>query len=803
VGVSVRAALVAVLLAATPTIVHAAPRRTEVAGPRTIEGRVRRSGERQPVDEARVLVVPEPTTRGTGPVPARDHIAPDSAPPRWTRTATTDENGDYVVEDVPAERARVIVLAPGYVRAETTIDVAAMRDRPLALFLDPQPGDPFRTVVESESEEEPGRVTTRELSREEIATLPGTQGDPLRALQNFPGVARTPGGLGLLILRGAAPSHSRVFFGEHALPRAFHALAISSVVPADVIERLHFLPGNAPARYGDLTGGAIVIDPRRLRRDGFHGHAEIDLLAAGALVQGPVGKGAFLVAAQRGYVDAVLQAVEAADPTQAYLLPRYYDYQGMFEYPTGPGATIGVRLLGAGDRILTRSLVALGERQLAFELDSQFHRADLVYRKRVSGWNFVITPSFRLEQSRLYQPMVGDAKRTDSIFSWRIEASRRISKRTRVVVGTDGEIDPFTVSATQGAAGAVGLEVGPTERTKQKGLQTSTGAYLMADITLGPVSFQPGLRVAGYTVDSGAWAAVDPRLAMRWQISDRWAFRSGVGLYTQPSVPQYGRDAGLSSELTEYVAGRVILPAGIQALEPRAGFSPALEQIDLAHAVQASAGVAYEPTDLYALELGGYLRARDNGSAIARVEPSPELGPWTYFLDYGMEVLARRRLAKGFYGWLSYTLGRSRLHYIDALGGSDTPRSGVLDQRHVLALIASYELPRRWRIGGRFRVVSGTPYTPVIGAAVVPGSQFAIPVFGPANSQRFPVFHQLDLRVDKRWVLHRVTIAAYVDVQNVYNRVNVEAYIYDYYYRERINAIGLPIFPSLGFRIDF
>ena len=100
-------------------------------------------------------------------------------------------------------------------------------------------------------------------------------------------------------------------------------------------------------------------------------------------------------------------------------------------------------------------------------------------------------------------------------------------------------------------------------------------------------------------------------------------------------------------------------------------------------------------------------------------------------------------------------------------------------------------------------MVSGTPYTPVIGAAVVPGSQFAIPVFGPANSERFPVFHQLDLRVDKRWVLHRVTIAAYVDVQNVYNRVNVEAYIYDYYYRERINAIGLPIFPSLGFRIDF
>jgi hypothetical protein len=108
-----------------------------------------------------------------------------------------------------------------------------------------------------------------------------------------------------------------------------------------------------------------------------------------------------------------------------------------------------------------------------------------------------------------------------------------LSKRTRIVVGTDGEVDPFTVTATQGAAGAVGIDTGFTaEETRERGLQVSMGTYAMADITLGPVSLQPGIRFNAYTVDSRAWAAIDPRFALRWQIADRWAFRAGVGLFT-------------------------------------------------------------------------------------------------------------------------------------------------------------------------------------------------------------------------------------------------------------------------------
>lgn len=124
------------------------------------------------------------------------------------------------------------------------------------------------------------------------------------------------------------------------------------------------------------------------------------------------------------------------------------------------------------------------------------------------------------------------------------------------------------------------------------------------------------------------------------------------------------------------------------------------------------------------------------------------------------------------------------------------------DQRHNLVLLLSYALPRRWRIGGRFRLVSGYPFTPVVGV-VDYGQGTRQAVLGDINSDRLPLFHQLDVRVDKRWLLRRLSITAYVDVQNVYNRQNPEAVVYSYDYRDQIGFVGAPIFPSFGLRLDY
>ena len=73
----------------------------------------------------------------------------------------------------------------------------------------------------------------------------------------------------------------------------------------------------------------------------------------------------------------------------------------------------------------------------------------------------------------------------------------------------------------------------------------------------------------------------------------------------------------------------------------------------------------------------------------------------------------------------------------------------------------------------------------------------------PRNGDRLPTFHQLDLRVDKRWVYRRVSINAYLDVLNVYNHQNTERLTNSFNFQATAPVASLPILPSIGLRLDW
>ncbi len=773
-----------------------------------VQGLLRRAGDREPIVGARVMAVPAPGDAEVGPLDEDEFLDPAEAQPAWMIAAQTDGEGRFSMDDLRGSRVRLVVLAPGHARLEVIVDVAHLPRRGLVLYAVPDEGSAYRTVVETKSEPELGSVKSTAMEAEEIRTAPGTQGDPLRALQNLPGVARSPGGLGVLVLRGASPNQSRVFLGGHPLPRAFHALAISSVVPAAAIDRLEFVPGNFGSRYGDATGGVVVLHPAELQRRRTHGHARVDLLGVGALASGPLGKGAYLVAAQRGWVDAVLRTVETIDPSQAFLLPRYYDYQAFFEQPVGSRGVVSARVLGAGDRVQSRASTAFpgdGDREVVFELGSQFHRADLSYRVRHQHWSFWLTPSFRFERNAARLPRLpSESIRNDAVFSFRGEASRSLSRHASLVLGSDLEVDRYRVRVTEPTEASLGGSVSISE--VERGVQSALGTYAQVGLGLGRWELVPGLRVSAFTLGTAAEAAIDPRLGAHWSFAPRWQWSMGLGLYSQAHVPQRSVSGEFIEGLTQQVAGAVVLPPAIASLEPRAGFAPVADAVAISRAAQASTAIQREVGDWWLFEVGAWARVIDNADGTrfsADGTSTPVTSTWSN--AYGLEVLARRHLGPRLWGWLGYTLARAETRVLDRIGTTGSRRAVPtdFDQRHNLVVLASYRLPRNWRIGGRFRLVSGSPFTDIAGTVWVANSTYGIPGWGPPNRERFPIFHQLDLRVDKSWVLDRVEVGTYFDVQNVYNRVNPEAYIYDYDFSSRINAIGLPIFPSLGLRVDY
>jgi hypothetical protein len=165
---------------------------------------------------------------------------------------------------------------------------------------------------------------------------------------------------------------------------------------------------------------------------------------------------------------------------------------------------------------------------------------------------------------------------------------------------------------------------------------------------------------------------------------------------------------------------------------------------------------------------------------------------------YGLELLLRYEPDDLFFGWLALTLMHSEEW--DPVEGW---REAAFDQLLNLTLVGSFDLGAGWSIGFRFRVAQGYPATPVVGAIYDADCDEYEPIPGATGSARLPWFHQLDVRVDKRFEWEHFALSIYLDVQNVYYQKNAEALSYNYDYTQQTYTTGLPILPALGLKGEF
>jgi hypothetical protein len=225
---------------------------------------------------------------------------------------------------------------------------------------------------------------------------------------------------------------------------------------------------------------------------------------------------------------------------------------------------------------------------------------------------------------------------------------------------------------------------------------------------------------------------------------------------------------------------------------------------------QYHAGIEQAFTEAIALDATAYyLRRHDQPIASARLDASrgrPEnFASEGVGRAYGLELRLRHAVTRNFYGWISYTLSRSEA--ISTLRADPSAPPPVyaptqFDQTHNLIVVASRRIGA-WEVGTRFRLVTGVPETPILGASYDADFNGYDSVRGATGSTRRQTFHQLDLRAERTWTFDAWRLSAYLDVQNVYNAQNPEATIYDYRFRASAPVRGLPILPTLGVRGSF
>ena len=283
-----------------------------------------------------------------------------------------------------------------------------------------------------------------------------------------------------------------------------------------------------------------------------------------------------------------------------------------------------------------------------------------------------------------------------------------------------------------------------------------------------------GTRVDYHSVID-KWGA-DPRVAVRFEPIPVTTLKAGVGLFHQPpDIPESDRDYG----------------------------NPDLE---LTRAIHYSVGIEQRFLEHLELGLEGFYKDLSNVVTLSNdiVERSGEIVPERLSNDatgrvYGMEAQIKHKPSKRFFGWISYTLMRSER--FDEPGAP--ARLFDNDQTHILTAVGNVTIGWGIDIGLTFRLASGNPYTPILGASFDADSDDYVPIYGAINSRRMPLFHQLDVRIDKKWQWKYLAFTLYLDVQNVYNCKNVEGYAYSFNFEQSAVVQGLPILPSLGLKLEY
>jgi hypothetical protein len=677
-------------------------------------------------------------------------------------TATTNAKGVYTI--ACAANADLVVLADGY---GAGLGTAADRVSDIVLISEAQASE----TIEISGEAPVAAPGAARVTREQVQRIPGTGNDIMRSLQAMPGVASYPLPLGAsgVVIRGSSPQDSKVLVDDFEVPSLYHSIGFKSIVPAEAIDTLEYLPGGFDVAHGRAASGIVNLTTRA--GGDTAQQAELSGNDASLLAQGTQGRTRYMVAVRRSVIDFLLPALLPDNLDLALTtVPRFYDEQFRIDHALSEKWTLRVSSIGSDDalelyasrdknadkRFLDRT------RFLRLTTAARYHDGPWTANLALSGIAHEHVMERGVAQHYNVQSPTGTARaevmRTASEWAgltdvaWRAGGEAQIARhRLDIAMGQESREGSPTVDDPMDTS------------TRFSGTVMSPSLAAWSALS---ANLDERVRVtAGMRADS--WrrnhdSAIQPRGELAFKATKLATVRLAAGVYTRPPEHQTELlDDSLKAEHSTQVIGSI--------------------QLDPAEGVRIQTSLYYS----------------DRTQLIARDGMTGALANTGRGTTYGAEVLGT--LQRGpWFGWLSYAYSRSTR--IDAPGSE--ARLFDYDQPHSATVAASYRW-RSWQLGARFRVHSGLPSTPVENAIFDSDANNYQPLFGDINSVRAPFPHQLDLRIDRSWKWGPVKMTKFIDVQNVYLNDSIVGYLYGFDYTQRAAFRTLPILPTAGLRGEF
>lgn len=812
-----------------------------------------------------------------------------------------DADGRYVLRTMPGVK-EIRFSAVGYEPTVREVTLTAEEPDTLHIALAPDVVALEQVEVRA-GRRQPLRDTrpsVTAVSPEQVQALPGAAEDVLRSLQTTPGVLAANDFSSQLIVRGGGPDQNLIILDDVEVFNPYRLYGVVSMFnPATVSNQTLYTAG-FPARYGDRLSAALEVQSRDGDRDtALGGSFNVSLANANLVMEGKTGvwDGAWLVTGRRTYYDLVIgllaRELEAVGDNTRF--PNFADLQGRLTLRPAVGHRLRIGGItsrdaldvavegalddrgSAADRIaaedLTRNDVAYATYDwtptpaLNVQLTASTYRnagdlasaGTIVPRDAFDGSeivaandtinaaSFAYNQSFLFRKHSLHQRTTLAASRhlfeVGGGVDWletTLQFDLDLNDVGRALFESFQQDSPFGV-------GAFPEQFDQGERYYRYHAYAQTRVELLSD----RLFVQPGLRFDYYRLIDRSY--LSPRLSASLRLTDATTLRGAWGRYVQSPGFEKLLDDPQAFDLSEDV--------GLQSLRAETSHHYVL-------------GLTHWLDERYQARVEGYVKTfddlivQDRGRvprAVARFDETrglPRTDPEAYAVRvedavglttrpvndaegraFGLEVsLEKQRAATGdrFTGWISYAYAQAtRSRTRQEAPGNRITFSFDYDRRHTVNVVVNTRLGRGWTLGTTFRLGTGFPYTPAVGAApvvvrpldvddpeaetdptVLTNSETGLvrfePQYGDAdnlNSARLPIYHRLDVRASREVNVFGMPGEAYLDVINIYNRANVLAYQYAAVTDpdmpeadprlERQSATMLPILPTLGFDFRF
>lgn len=670
--------------------------------------------------------------------------------------------------------------------------------------------------------------STHVIDAEEIRRTPGALMDVQRVVQKFPGVQARGDNVNEVIARGGFPGENLFILDNIEIPNPNYfgnqgtGGGVISVVNPLMVKKLTFNSGAPPARYGGKASSVLDISLRDGNSQTVFGGLDLGFSGAGLLAEGPLWPGAsFLTSYKKSYLDVVAEF----EPSTA--IPRFWGGQTKVTQRAGNGSLIADGLIGRSSIRIEDAENSFGTEGDVIEAGGDvFAVGSTLTQYAGDQWEYSATVSGTGNITRREQFFKGadtvlsdretreyeDAAKGEAVYFAADKAKWTVGGESEwILFRDDNRARPDTLKAYVSASDTVGTPfLDPSGKVVDKFIAPSSQLDTHKEAMYASVNFAASKRLflalglrGEYFAYADDWYLM-PRASLRWAARGNLDVTAAAGLQTQTQNP------------IDYMA-----KAENRTLDSKRAATASLE-LDW-----------YPRRHITNLGLNVYAKHYDNllmdavlagNGPVYQFQSSPDRLDDGEALSRGVELFLERKLAGNWFSSLaySYSISETRFqelngydwfpsdfdftHVVNFTGGAVYDLSGkswYRDMRETAWFKSlCWLIPLGDRLEGSFRLrySTGRPYTPL---AYDPAFRRWALRTDAINSQRFPDYYSLDVRLEKRLGYGWLRMMFYFDFQNVLGRENVFTYLYNDQTGKRVTVKQLPFFPMGGFIIGF